>query len=126
MFLTLFAFRQVPLDYSNPDAASAAIAMIRKHSVVPHNSTEYRGPILINPGGPGGSGVDMITVFGAQLSTIVGPEFDFIGFDPRGGSLSKFRQSAKILAKVLPVPRLVSRPSKLGWSESSGPALTTF
>ncbi|KAJ7667054.1 hypothetical protein B0H17DRAFT_1184269, partial [Mycena rosella] len=74
---------KVPLDYSNPDAASAAIAMIRIHSIVPHNSTNYRGPVLINPGGPGGSGVDMITRRGSQISTIVGPEFDIIGFDPR-------------------------------------------
>jgi hypothetical protein len=84
-------FRQVPLDYFNPDAASAAIAMMRKHSIVPHNSTKYRGPILINPGGPGGSGVDLVAGWGARLSTILGPEFDFIGFDPRGGSLSEFQ-----------------------------------
>ncbi|KAJ7663011.1 TAP-like protein-domain-containing protein [Mycena rosella] len=75
---------KVPLDYGHPDAAPAAIAMVRIHSVVPHNSTDYRGPILVNPGGPGGSGVDLIARKGAQISTIVGPEFDIIGFDPRG------------------------------------------
>ncbi|KAJ7209101.1 TAP-like protein-domain-containing protein [Mycena rebaudengoi] len=75
---------KVPLDYSNPHSESAAIAMVRFHSVVPHNSSSYRGPILINPGGPGGSGVDFGLNSGKQLSTIVGPEFDIIGFDPRG------------------------------------------
>ncbi|KAF7346759.1 Abhydrolase-4 domain-containing protein [Mycena sanguinolenta] len=75
---------KVPLDYTQPDGASAAIAMIRVHSVVPHNSPSYRGPVLINPGGPGGSGVDMIAWAGPMLSTIIGPEFDIIGFDPRG------------------------------------------
>ncbi|KAJ6541006.1 TAP-like protein-domain-containing protein [Mycena vulgaris] len=84
---------KVPLDYSHPDAASAAIAMIRIHSTVPHNSTNYRGPILINPGGPGGSGVDMIARRGPQISTIVGPEFDVIGFDPRGIARSTPRVS---------------------------------
>ncbi|KAJ7663015.1 TAP-like protein-domain-containing protein [Mycena rosella] len=79
---------KVPLDYAHPDAASAAIAMIRIHSIVPHNSTDYRGPVLINPGGPGNSGVDMIRSRGPQISTIVGPEFDIIGFDPRGISRS--------------------------------------
>jgi hypothetical protein len=58
--------------------------MVCLHSVVPHNSSSYRGPILINPGGPGGSGVDFGLNLGKQLSTIVGPEFDIIGFDPRG------------------------------------------
>ncbi|KAJ7174376.1 TAP-like protein-domain-containing protein [Mycena filopes] len=75
---------KVPLDYSNPEVASAAIAMIRIHSVVSHDSVEYRGPILINPGGPGISGVDLIARKGSTISTIVGPEFDIIGFDPRG------------------------------------------
>ncbi|KAJ7499674.1 TAP-like protein-domain-containing protein [Mycena latifolia] len=75
---------KVPLDYRNPEGASAAIAMVRIHSVVPHDSSSYRGPILLNPGGPGTSGVDFIARRGAQISTIVGPEFDVIGFDPRG------------------------------------------
>ncbi|KAJ7123174.1 TAP-like protein-domain-containing protein [Mycena epipterygia] len=75
---------KVPLDYSHPDAGSAAIAMIRIHSIVPHDSESYRGPILINPGGPGGSGLDIIMGAGGLLSTIIGPEFDIIGFDPRG------------------------------------------
>ncbi|KAJ7490748.1 TAP-like protein-domain-containing protein [Mycena latifolia] len=75
---------KVPLDYAHPDAASAAIAMVRIQSVVPHNSSNYRGPIILNPGGPGGPGVDLVLSRGSQLSTIVGPEFDLIGFDPRG------------------------------------------
>ncbi|KAF7307452.1 Abhydrolase-4 domain-containing protein [Mycena indigotica] len=75
---------KVPLDYTNPNGPSAAIAIVRVHSVVSHNSPSYRGPILINPGGPGGSGVDMAINIGNRLQTIVGPEFDIIGFDPRG------------------------------------------
>ncbi|KAJ7799978.1 TAP-like protein-domain-containing protein [Mycena olivaceomarginata] len=75
---------KVPLDYAHPDGASAAIAMVRIHSAVPHDSPSYRGPILINPGGPGGSGVDLAIGRGALISTVVGPEFDVIGFDPRG------------------------------------------
>jgi hypothetical protein len=60
--------------------------MLRMHSGVPHDSPAYRGPILVNPGGPGESGVDLVAVRGAQLSTVVGPEYDVIGFDPRGES----------------------------------------
>ncbi|KAJ7031110.1 TAP-like protein-domain-containing protein [Mycena alexandri] len=75
---------KVPLDYSHPDAAFATIAMRRIQSTVSHDSPDYRGPILLNPGGPGGSGVDFIASWGSPISTIVGPEFDLIGFDPRG------------------------------------------
>ncbi|KAJ6478062.1 hypothetical protein C8R47DRAFT_1323137 [Mycena vitilis] len=74
---------KVPLDYAHPEGESVAIAMRRIHSRSPHSSPEYRGPILLNPGGPGGSGVDFIPRYGAYISTIVGPEFDVIGFDPR-------------------------------------------
>lgn len=37
-------------------------------------SAGYRGPILFNPGGPGGSDVDLVINWGELLSTIVGPE----------------------------------------------------
>lgn len=42
------------------------------------------GTILINPGGPGGSGTAMVHEFGSKISKIIGPEFDLLGFDPRG------------------------------------------
>ncbi|KAK7040312.1 hypothetical protein VNI00_009780 [Paramarasmius palmivorus] len=49
---------------------------------------EYRGPILFNPGGPGGSGIDLVIGRGEYLAQIVGPQFDVVGFDPRGVSRS--------------------------------------
>lgn len=58
--------------------------MTRIPSPLPANSSDYRGPILFNPGGPGGSGVNFITDFGKNLSAVVGPQFDILGFDPRG------------------------------------------
>ncbi|KAJ6544306.1 TAP-like protein-domain-containing protein [Mycena capillaripes] len=84
---------KVPLDYAHPNDASAAIAMVRVHSSVPHDSPNYRGPVLINPGGPGGSGVDTVLKRGSLLSAIIGPEFDVVGFDPRGISRSTPRVS---------------------------------
>lgn len=42
------------------------------------------GAILINPGGPGVSGTWFVNKNGRSLSKIVGPEFDILGFDPRG------------------------------------------
>ncbi|KAJ6604115.1 hypothetical protein DFH09DRAFT_1441973 [Mycena vulgaris] len=47
---------------------------------------QYRGPLLFNPGGPGGSGVDAVVGSGAAFATVFGPQFDIVGFDPRGGS----------------------------------------
>ena len=44
----------------------------------------YLGTVLVNPGGPGGSGTELLGVLGQNLSTIVGDKFDVLGFDPRG------------------------------------------
>ena len=48
--------------------------------------TNYRGTVLLNPGGPGGSGTadDFIGLIGPNISTVVGDSFDVLGFDPRG------------------------------------------
>ncbi|KAJ7310915.1 Alpha/Beta hydrolase protein [Mycena albidolilacea] len=77
---------QVPLDYSSATAGTASIAIAR----YPANCTksEYRGPILLNDGGPGGSGVDYVVEVGASIATIIGEQFDIVGFDPRGVSYS--------------------------------------
>ncbi|KAJ3563107.1 hypothetical protein NP233_g9157 [Leucocoprinus birnbaumii] len=85
----------VPLDHldkSNNSSKTAAIALIRvpspyaDSSLNPTNGTDprYRGPVLFNPGGPGGGGVDFINGLGDSFTTILGPEFDIVGFDPRG------------------------------------------
>ena len=83
---TVTDIRQVPLDYSEPDGRQAAIALVRKPALIPKGSHLYRGPVLFNPGGPGGSGVGLILALGNAFSTIIGPQFDIVGFDPRGMS----------------------------------------
>lgn len=69
-----------PLDWDNPGDGEISLALVR------HQATgEFQGSLLINPGGPGGSGYDFVA---DQLEYAVGPEliesFDVIGFDPRG------------------------------------------
>lgn len=62
--------------------------------MVPATDTaNYRGTILVNPGGPGGSGTNLIERVGANISHIVGPSFDVLGFDPRGTGASLDRAS---------------------------------
>ena len=40
--------------------------------------------LIINPGGPGASGVEFVQTMGERISSLVGPSFDILGFDPRG------------------------------------------
>ncbi|KAF7340397.1 AB hydrolase-1 domain-containing protein [Mycena venus] len=76
---------EVPFDYSDPNVGTAALAVIR----LPGNASDeqYRGPILFNPGGPGGSGVDSLVANGPSFQTVLGSQsnqFDLVSFDPRG------------------------------------------
>ena len=82
---------KVPLNYSEPEGKSLVVAVIQYPSSYPHNSTEYKGPILFNPGGPGGSGVDLIRLLGPSFSTLFDGRFDIVGFDPRGQSCCSHR-----------------------------------
>ncbi|KAJ7041514.1 hypothetical protein C8F04DRAFT_1300898 [Mycena alexandri] len=76
----------VPLDYNSSEAGHASIAITR----YPSNSfkSDYLGPVLLNPGGPGGSGIDYVVEVGEEIATILGDGFDIVGFDPRGRSTS--------------------------------------
>ncbi|KAL0067808.1 hypothetical protein AAF712_005248 [Marasmius tenuissimus] len=82
--LSYFGHTKVPLDYDNPDRDSAVIALIRLPAEVSSDSEDYLGPILFNPGGPGGSGVDTALNSGMLLQSVLGPQFDLVSFDPRG------------------------------------------
>jgi pimeloyl-ACP methyl ester carboxylesterase len=76
----------VPLDYANPGGAKIELAVSRiAHTVA---AKEYQGVVLVNPGGPGGSGRGMATL-GAKIPKGVGGAYDWIGFDPRGVGSSK-------------------------------------
>ena len=75
---------QVPLNYHEPEADSAAIALVRLAANVSPDSSDYRGPVLFNPGGPGHSGIDFILNSGKLLRETLGPQYDLVGFDPRG------------------------------------------
>lgn len=79
----LFIF-QVPLDYAYPQGDELAIALLKIPANISTSDPAYRGPILINPGGPGNSGVEFALGFGTLVQTIIGADFDIIGFDPRG------------------------------------------
>ncbi|KZV83249.1 hypothetical protein EXIGLDRAFT_656341 [Exidia glandulosa HHB12029] len=75
---------EVPLDYAKPRGQKAAVALLKYPSKYPVGHEKWRGPILFNPGGPGVSGVSFVRGLGANMSKIIGDEFDMLGFDPRG------------------------------------------
>ncbi|WP_210584828.1 alpha/beta hydrolase [Streptomyces sp. GESEQ-35] len=72
----------VPLDRHHPEGPRLTIAVSR----VPASGTpaERRGILLVNPGGPGGSGLAYAVTKRAKLPESVRRSYDVIGFDPRG------------------------------------------
>ncbi len=71
----------VPLDYSKPNGKTVAMAVNRLKAT---KVSKRLGVMLINPGGPGASGVDFAQRADALFSKSVRSSFDIIGFDPRG------------------------------------------
>jgi pimeloyl-ACP methyl ester carboxylesterase len=100
------ATAQVPLDYDAPNGAAVQLAVVR----IPARDPAHKiGSIFLNPGGPGGSGVDFALGFGPAVEFFWGSEvrdrFDIVGFDPRGVGRStalrcfgNLRQSTQVFA----------------------------
>lgn len=89
-------FLTVPMDYARPKGPTIQLAVSRIKHVT---AGAGQGPMLVNPGGPGGAGLNL-----AYLRDSVGPDlpdgsmagakgpagdYDWIGFDPRGVGSSK-------------------------------------
>jgi pimeloyl-ACP methyl ester carboxylesterase len=70
----------VPLDYQNPNGQTISVAVSR---ITAANPSLRRGVLLLNPGGPGGSGLDLPRLFSTALPQSVLDRYDLIGFDPR-------------------------------------------
>ncbi len=72
---------KVPIDYANPAGGSIELALLK----VPARSGGSRvGSLVVNPGGPGGSGVDYAKYANQIVGADVRRSFDIVGFDPRG------------------------------------------
>lgn len=69
----------VPLDYEDPTGETLRIAVLK----VP--ATDDRiGSLVVNPGGPGGSGVNYASAGSLQFGSALSRVYDIVGFDPRG------------------------------------------
>jgi pimeloyl-ACP methyl ester carboxylesterase len=74
----------VPLDYTQPNGRKIQLQLVRIHE----DGTQPVGSLLTNPGGPGGSGIELALGILGSLDPALLHTFDIIGFDPRGVGLS--------------------------------------
>jgi pimeloyl-ACP methyl ester carboxylesterase len=101
----------VPLDYDRPRGKQITLALARLPAADPGRRI---GSLFLNPGGPGGSGVDMVLQGGPFLySDEVRARFDLVGFDPRGiirsTPLRCYETLDEAIADLWPIPFPVTR-----------------
>ena len=71
----------VPLDYTSPAGETIELALLR----VPAGDQSQRiGSLIVNPGGPGASGIEYARAARSVATKQVLERFDIVGFDPRG------------------------------------------
>ncbi|MGH8869203.1 MAG: alpha/beta hydrolase [Actinomycetes bacterium] len=72
---------RVPVDYAEPDGDSITIAVTRLRA---GDRDDRIGSLLLNPGGPGGSGIEYAQAADRVVNAPLRERFDIVGFDPRG------------------------------------------
>ncbi len=80
----------VPVDYAAPAAGTTTLAVVRLPTSA--EGEDRLGSLVLNPGGPGASGVEYARAAEQVVSADVRDHYDVVGFDPRGvGSSSPLR-----------------------------------
>jgi len=72
----------VPVDYAKPGGRRISLALDMIPATAPRS--QQQGVLLVNPGGPGGSGLSLAAEVAQGLSPSVAAQYDIVGFDPRG------------------------------------------
>jgi pimeloyl-ACP methyl ester carboxylesterase len=75
------ATMEVPVDYAKPTGDRFTLALRKAPATDPSKRV---GSLVINPGGPGGSGVEYAQYASFVFSPAVRAAYDVVGFDPRG------------------------------------------
>ncbi|MCA2214822.1 alpha/beta hydrolase [Jidongwangia harbinensis] len=92
---------RVPIDRADPYSGRVDIAVARRPATDPARRI---GVLVVNPGGPGGSGVDMALGAAEFFSPEVRARFDIVGFDPRGVGRSRPVVCTRALVDATPSP----------------------
>ena len=94
---------EVPINYEDIKLGNFNIAVMKRPS------TNAVGNLVINPGGPGGSGVDYAYSYQSVFTSEIIKNFNLIGFDPRG------------VGKSAPIKCLNDAQTDISYAENSYP-----
>jgi len=76
----------VPFDYARPGGRRFSLPVVKLPAAQPSRRV---GALVVNPGGPGGSGADYALGARTEFPPAVLARFDIVGFDPRGVAASE-------------------------------------
>ncbi|WP_433444920.1 alpha/beta fold hydrolase [Nonomuraea sp. CA-141351] len=96
----------VPLDWGDPGGEKIELALARRKATDP---SARIGSLVVNPGGPGGSGKQIVLRDRLPFSSDITSRFDIVGFDPRGVAGSHPILCSQELAAQAPDPFLKSQ-----------------
>ncbi|KAK8103242.1 hypothetical protein PG984_016388 [Apiospora sp. TS-2023a] len=88
--LDWLASESVPTDYNtNTNTSVVTLAIIARPATVPTFDPRHGGTIIVNPGGPSGSGVGFMLRASELIQRTVdseelGRHYEILSFDPRG------------------------------------------
>ncbi|AEO64702.1 uncharacterized protein THITE_2110995 [Thermothielavioides terrestris NRRL 8126] len=136
----------VPMDWTRPAAAQPAkvhialTLLLPSHPAAPSDNASSsahgrtanppppppqpqppvpsKQPLLINPGGPGGSGVALALMMAPALQKVLGPDQPILGFDPRGVGFTTPR--ADCWAVPVPPGEGCAGAARGGWAGGEG------
>jgi pimeloyl-ACP methyl ester carboxylesterase len=73
---------QVPVNYADPNGRKLTLALSMQPATAP--KSQQQGILLVNPGGPGASGLSLAAAVAQGISPQTAADYDIVGFDPRG------------------------------------------
>lgn len=72
----------VPVDHDTPGSRTISLAVARIRAT--GGDDDRIGSLVVNPGGPGGSGLEFLAGIGPTFPQELRKQFDIVSFDPRG------------------------------------------
>ncbi|MCK2218206.1 alpha/beta hydrolase [Actinomadura sp. ATCC 31491] len=103
---------KVPVDWDTPGGATVDVAVARRKAADPAARV---GSLVVNPGGPGGSGVDFVVHGSDYFSVELRGRFDLVGFDPRGVGRSHPVICSAALLRERPHPLIDNQTDMDAW-----------
>ena len=114
------AHLKVPLDYTNSSSVPLQLNLFKVNAT----QEPKLGSVLVNFGGPGGTGAQNLPVWAAQMAANIGPQWDLVSWDPRGTGQTIPFDCGVSPAELL--EDLVNSTHKRGEPKVAGGNLTDF